>query len=276
MTIADRIAAVLDRRSVLLAFCALPFAILLIVDLTSRLDWQTQSAALRRENLSLELRQLSSVLEEQSVATKTAIRVLAETDGFSDWAQEIVSAKDALREPGRTGAQTPAKEAVKDPGQPRLDLKSAEQNGIDAFFVESLGAGASLQRRDRGRTFERARSGSGGGQVPRRAHRGPSRDRRPRAPVSFLGDEFIAARPIVVRGSGAVAGWLAATRHLSSRDSDAAAGCDRRRAQREPHARYRPRESTAGHSDLAHASRRQVRPRHAYFRRPFRLCRIAR
>ena len=36
MIIADKIGALLDRRSVLLVFCALPFALLLIVDLTGR------------------------------------------------------------------------------------------------------------------------------------------------------------------------------------------------------------------------------------------------
>ena len=85
MTLLDRIAAVLDRRSVLFACCALPCAALLTVDLTSRLDWRSEAAALRRENLGLEIKQFSSAIDRQSTELEAGVRALAETDGFADW-----------------------------------------------------------------------------------------------------------------------------------------------------------------------------------------------
>ena len=85
MTLRDRIAAVLDRRWVLLAFCALPCAALLIADLMGRHDLENRAAALRRENLGLEMKQLASSIDQQSYELEAAVRALAENDGFADW-----------------------------------------------------------------------------------------------------------------------------------------------------------------------------------------------
>ena len=82
MTLRNRIAAVLDRRWVLLAFCALPCAALLIADLMGRHDLENRATALRRENLGLEIKQLASSIDRQSYELEAAVRALAENDGF--------------------------------------------------------------------------------------------------------------------------------------------------------------------------------------------------
>ena len=211
----DRIAAVLGRRSVLFAFCALPCAVLLIIDLTGRNDWQTQAAALRRQNLGLELKQLSSAIDAQLSETRTAIRALSETEGFAEWAQESLLSKETPRESARMG--TP-KDAGKEPGQsvPHFDSKGAEQNGIDGFFVatsaQTARYGAAIVD---GRFIERSPDPAALKYLDSVIAASPtSGEGEPAA--GFVDDEFIAVRPIMARGSSAPVGWLTATRHVSS------------------------------------------------------------
>ena len=216
MTLTHRIAALLDRRSVLLAFCALPCAALLIVDLVSRHHWQSEAAALRRENLGLEIKQLSSAIDRQSSELAAGVRALADADGFAEWVQE--GSKDGARETGRPSVKEPAKDGAKDPQMPppRFDVKSAEQWGINGFFVRTPTqvvryAGVILD----GRLIDRA---PGPGAVKFldsaiAAASVASGDAGPR--VGFADDEFIAAEPIMLRGSSVPAGWIAATRRLS-------------------------------------------------------------
>src|ERR1700733_12623546 len=120
----------LDRRWMLLAFCVLPCAALLIAELMGRHDLENRATALRRENLGLEIKQLASSIDRQSYELEAAARALAEGDPFAEWVQE--SAKDAARESGRPNGKEFAKDAAKDPQiTPRIDVKSAEQRGID-------------------------------------------------------------------------------------------------------------------------------------------------
>ena len=215
MTLRNRIAAVLDRRWVLLAFCALPCAALLIADLMGRHDLENRATALRRENLGLEIKQLASSIDQQSYELEAAVRALAENDGFADWVQE--SAKEPAREPSRPNGKELAKDTAKESqSAPRVDVKSAEQRGIDGFFVATptqvLRYGAALVD---GRLVDRAPAPDAvkylDSVIAAAAVAGGDSEVR----VGFVDDEFIAVQPLMIRGSSAPVGWLAATRALS-------------------------------------------------------------
>ena len=215
MTLRNRIAAVLDRRWVLLAFCALPCAALLIADLMGRHDLENRATALRHENLGLEIKQLASSIDQQSYELEAAVRALAENDGFADWVQE--SAKEPAREPSRPNGKELAKDTAKESqSAPRVDVKSAEQRGIDGLFVATptqvLRYGAALVD---GRLVDRAPAPDAvkylDSVIAAAAVAGGDSEVR----VGFVDDEFIAVQPLMIRGSSAPVGWLAATRALS-------------------------------------------------------------
>jgi len=210
----NRIAAALARRSVLLACCALPCAALLIVDLMSRHDWQSEAAALRRENLGLEMKQLSSAIDRQSTELEAGVRALADTDGFAEWVQE--SSKDGVRESGRPNGKELAKDSAKDPplAPPRFDVKNAEQWGIDGVLVATptqvVRYGGVIED---GRLVERAPEPGAVkylDSVIAAASGGAGQARS-----GFADDEFIAVQPVMLRGSSVPAGWIAVTRRLS-------------------------------------------------------------
>jgi diguanylate cyclase (GGDEF)-like protein/PAS domain S-box-containing protein len=214
VTLRNRIAAVLDRRSVLLAFCALPCAVLLIVDLMSRRDAHSEAAALRRENVGLEIRQLSSAVDRESSQLEAGLRALVDSDGFVEWVQE--SSKDGARESGRPNGKEVAKDSAKDTQAPppRVDVKSAEQRGIDGFFVATpmqvVRYGGVIED---GRLIERAPEPAAVKYLDSVITAASSGDGEVRS--GFADDEFIAVQPITVRGSSVPAGWIAATRRLS-------------------------------------------------------------
>ena len=212
----NRIAAVLDRRWVLLAFCALPCAVLLIADLMSRHDSENRATTLRRENLGLEIKQLASSIEQQSYELEAALRALAENDGIADWVQE--GSKDVAREPSRATGKELAKDAAKEPqiGPPRLDVKSAEQRGIDGFFVATptqvLRYGAAIVD---GRLVDRTPEPDAVKYLDSVIASATAAGAVPETHVGFVNDEFIAVEPLMVRGSSVPVGWIAATRSLS-------------------------------------------------------------
>ena len=214
----NRIAAVLDRRWVLLAFCALPCAVLLIADLMSRHDSENRATTLRRENLGLEIKQLASSIEQQSYELEAALRALAENDGIADWVQE--GSKDVAREPSRATGKELAKDAAKDPqiGPPRVDVKSAEQRGIDGFFVATptqvLRYGAAIVD---GRLVDRTPEPDAVKYLDSviATATATATGAVPETRVGFVNDEFIAVEPLMVRGSSVPVGWIAATRSLS-------------------------------------------------------------
>jgi diguanylate cyclase (GGDEF)-like protein/PAS domain S-box-containing protein len=214
--VTNRIAAVLDRRWALLACCALGCAALLIADLMGRHDLESRAAALRRENLGLEIKQLASSVEQQSYELEAALRALAENDGIAEWVQE--SSKDGAREPSRAIGKELAKDAAKDAQStpPRVDAKSAEQRGVDGFFVATP---AQVVRYSAvivdGRLVDRAPAPEAvrylDSVIGSATVTAPDLEAR----AGFVNDEFIAVQPLMVRGSSVPVGWLAATRALS-------------------------------------------------------------
>jgi diguanylate cyclase (GGDEF)-like protein/PAS domain S-box-containing protein len=198
VTALNRIAAALDRRSVLLAFCALSCAALLTVDLMNRHDLHIEAAALRRENLRLEIKQLSLAVDRESAQLEAGLRALVDTDGFIEWAQE--SSKDSAKD-----LQAPPL---------RFDVKSAGQRGIDGFFVATPTQVVRFSGViEDGRLVERAPEPAAVKYLDSVIAAAPGGDTEARS--GFADDEFIAVQPIMVRGSSVPAGWIAATRRLS-------------------------------------------------------------
>jgi diguanylate cyclase (GGDEF)-like protein/PAS domain S-box-containing protein len=215
VTVRNPIAAVLDRRWVLLAGCALPCAALLIADLMGHHDLENRATALRRENLGLEIKQLASSIEQQSYQLEAAARAIAENDGLADWVQE--SAKEVAKEQSRTSGKELAKEAAKDPQPPpRIDVKSAAQRGIDSLFLvtpaQAVRYGAA---RVDDRLVDRAPEPDAVKYLDSVIAAATAPGAAPEVRVEFVNDEFIAVQPLVVRGSSAPVGWLAVTRALS-------------------------------------------------------------
>ncbi|MGA2342367.1 MAG: EAL domain-containing protein [Steroidobacteraceae bacterium] len=197
MTLRGPIGRLFERRPVLAASCALPFAALLILYIESHRSWQSETESLERENLSLQLRQLAANVRRESDDLRAAARTLAQAEGAKDLVEDGAGA-----------------------GGARFDARAAAPLGISTLFVATAaqsirlsGAVADGQFADRPpdpaavkylAAAIAARSAAGAGSVEREA-----------APA-FVNGQFIVAQPIAARGSSAVQGWLVATRILSS------------------------------------------------------------
>jgi len=216
VTLRNRISALLARRGVLLAVCALPCAALLTTDLVGRHNLEDRATALRRENLRLEIKQLASSIDQQSYELESAVRAIAESDDFADWALE--NSKDIARESSRINAKEPGKDALKDSqiSVPRIDVKSAEQRGIDGLFVatptQAVRFGAVIIDN---RLVERAPEPDALKYLDSVIAAAAAAGGEPEARVGFADDEFIAVEPLMVHGSSVPVGWLAVTRALS-------------------------------------------------------------
>jgi diguanylate cyclase (GGDEF)-like protein/PAS domain S-box-containing protein len=204
VTVRDRLSSLSHRSSVRFAACVLPIAALLATYALSHRGWQEQTRELQRENLSLQLRQLAANINRQSDELKAAARTLAESEGIVDLAQE--GAKETLKD----GANPPLA---------RLDPKAVAQFGISTFLVTAPAetirfSGAIVD----GQVIERAPDPAAVKYLDAliAAHAStivPLSDGEPS--VGFVNDRFVAARPIVARGSTAPLGWLLATRSVS-------------------------------------------------------------
>jgi len=73
----------------------------------SQRGWQEQAQSLRRENLSLQVRELASSLEKERADLDAAAGSLAETEGMAEWLQdEAAAARAAASHPdARTAAR---------------------------------------------------------------------------------------------------------------------------------------------------------------------------
>jgi diguanylate cyclase (GGDEF)-like protein/PAS domain S-box-containing protein len=211
MILRDRIAAVFDRRWAWFGGCALACAGLLAADLKGRHELQERTAALRRENINLEMKQLSSSIERQSLELEAAARAIAENGGFADWMQE--GSKEGARESSRPNSRESPKEAPKEAqaAAPRVDGKAAEQRGIDALLAAtSAQAVRYAQTVIDGRLVDRAPDPDAVKYLFSVIAAGDAEAR-----VAFVDNEFVAVQPLMVRGASVPVGWLAATRALS-------------------------------------------------------------
>ena len=84
----DGIRVLLRRPAVLLAVCALPFALLVLLYVLSQRGWQKRAAELQRENFTLQLRQLALGITQESDGLATAASELAESQGIVELVQD--------------------------------------------------------------------------------------------------------------------------------------------------------------------------------------------
>jgi diguanylate cyclase (GGDEF)-like protein/PAS domain S-box-containing protein len=211
VTVRDRIAGLLRRRSVLLTACGLPCAALLAAYAVNHRDWQEQAQALRRENLTLHLQQLALNVDKEPETLKAAARTLAESDGVLDLVQEVAKDSANAKESGKGGVSSPAS---------RFDPKVLAGLDVSALLIAASSQSIRFSGTvENGELIERppdtgavkylnsliaAHPASAGAALP-----------VGEASVGFVNDQFVAARPIVARGSSVPTGWLAVTRSVS-------------------------------------------------------------
>jgi diguanylate cyclase (GGDEF)-like protein/PAS domain S-box-containing protein len=184
VSLRERIGAVLRRPAVLLAACTLPVAVLLLVYLLSQHAWQARAAALERENLTLQLRQLALNIARESDELDAVARGLADSEGIAELFQENATSS-------RLDVARIAQLDVN-------DLLVAGENGTVRF------SGALIDHQ----LIERVSD-------PAMLHYLESLIKTRRSSAGFADDQFIAARPVVARSGGVSLGWVIATRRVS-------------------------------------------------------------
>jgi diguanylate cyclase (GGDEF)-like protein/PAS domain S-box-containing protein len=197
LTLRGRISGLLARRSVRAISCALPFAALLILYLQSHRSWQAEADSLERENLSLQLRQLSANVSRESSDLKSAARTLAETEGAIDLVQDGVGAG---------------------PAAAKFDPRAAAALGINTLLIASAAqsvrlSGALIDGQFADRSADPAAMSYLAAATTSRSAAATGLEGE--AAAAFANGQFIAASPIAARGSSAVQGWLVVTRSLS-------------------------------------------------------------
>jgi diguanylate cyclase (GGDEF)-like protein/PAS domain S-box-containing protein len=192
-----RIGGLLGRRSrfALAIACALPAAGLLFLLLESQRNWQAEAESLARDNLSLQLRQLSANVSSESADLRSSARTLAQTEGAFDFVQD--------------GANS---------GTIKLDSRTAATLGIDTLLIatstQSLRlSGSLINGQLEERSADPATINYLAAVIAARSAGGTGLESEPA--VAFENGQFIAASPIAGRGSSIVQGWLVATRSLS-------------------------------------------------------------
>jgi len=195
VSLRDRIGELLRRRPVVSAACALPFVILLVVYVQSQRGWQERAAALQRENLALQLRQLGQDITKQSDELAAVARGLAESDTLIGLVEETAN-----------------------PSPVRFDVRDAVQPDLSALLVVSATqairfSGAVVDHQWVERTPDPAILKYLDSVIAARAAAPPIINGD--STVGFANDQFIAVRPIAARASPAPMGWVVATRLLS-------------------------------------------------------------
>ena len=196
MTVSDRIGVLLRRRPVWLAVCALPFALLLGVYFLSHRGWQERAAALQRENLTLQMRQLALSITKESDDLAAIARGLAESDGTVDLVQESAGAPPS-----------------------RFDVGSVSQLDISALVIATSAeairfSGAVVNHRLVEGTPDPAVVKYLDSVAAARASSATSSSSSGTF-VGFANDQFIVAQPITSRVTTAPLGWVVATRAVS-------------------------------------------------------------
>jgi diguanylate cyclase (GGDEF)-like protein/PAS domain S-box-containing protein len=181
------------RRSLLVAGFGVPLAALLVLYILNQRGWQEQAHLLRRENLSLQIRQLSLNVEKEYADLDAAARTLAETDGVAEWLQDEAA-----------------------PATAHLDSKTAAELEVSSIAVataaQTVRFSAAL---DRGQFVERAPDPAQLHYLADVAARAPGATEWPAATQAMIDDRLIAARPIAARTSTAPLGWIIVTRRVT-------------------------------------------------------------
>ena len=184
------------RRSVQIAGCGVPFAALVILYILNQRGWQEQAQLLRRENLSLQARELTLSVEKEFADLDSAARTLAESEGMSQWVQD-------------EAGQAPPETA-------HLDAKSAAQLELNTIAVATAGQSVRFSARlDASQWVERPPDPGEIRYLSGVAARTASAADSAAVTAAMIDDRLIAARPIAGRTSSAPVGWVIATRRVS-------------------------------------------------------------
>src|ERR1700733_14082472 len=185
------IQALLQRRSIWLAGCAVLLLVLGSVALSQR-DWQNRALDLERENLGLQLSQLGHELTAQSEQLAERTREMADSDAVIRLVQETT-----------------------DPSADRLELADLSRRDLDALLVLSAPRAVRFSV-----TFT---DGQLSEQPPEPAlmqlveslAASPETANRSSQLTTFSEDRWLVVRPVIGHASPAVLGWLVASRALS-------------------------------------------------------------
>ena len=194
MTLDGLLAGVAQRRSSLIAAFSVPLAAILILYIGSQRDWQEQAQSLRRENLSLQVRELASSLEKERADLGAAAGSLADNEGMAEWLQDEAAA-------ARVDAA-------------HLDAKTAARLDIDGITL-ATGTGSIRFSAviDGGQLTERPPDPAQLRYLAALAARAPGETAS--SSSAMLDDRLIAARPIATRPAPAPPGWVLVTRRLT-------------------------------------------------------------
>jgi diguanylate cyclase (GGDEF)-like protein/PAS domain S-box-containing protein len=170
-------------------------ASLLILSILNQRAWQEQAHLLRRENLSLQVRELALNLEKEYADLDAAARALAETDGAAEWLQDEAA-----------------------PSTAHPDAKTAAELEISSIAVATAAQTVRFSAvLDGGQFVERAPDPAQLRYLAAIAARGPAAMEPPTAAQAMIDDRLIAARPIAARNSPAPLGWIIVTRRVTPR-----------------------------------------------------------
>ncbi len=186
---------ILQRRSVLIAALGVPFAATLILYFVSQRGWQEQAQSLRRENLSLQVRELASSLEKERADLDAAAATIAGSDGIIEGLQDDSSA-------GRPDAE-------------RLDAKTVAGLGVDGIVLATAVGIRFSAVLDGGRLVERPPDPAQLRYLAAVSARAPEASASAASSAAILDDRLIAARPIAARSSSSPPGWIIVTRRLT-------------------------------------------------------------
>jgi diguanylate cyclase (GGDEF)-like protein/PAS domain S-box-containing protein len=188
------LARVAHRRSILLALCGVPLAGLFALSILNQRGWQEQAQSLRRENLSLQAKELAASLSRECADLDAAAGILAESQGVAETLQA---------EPASVRA-----------GTAHLDAKAIDRLDIDSIALatgaENFRFSAGL---DGGQLVERTPDPALSSYLVARAARAAGTVAPGASSTAVVGDRLIAARQI--GNSSASPGWVIVTRRLT-------------------------------------------------------------
>ncbi|HMK87272.1 MAG TPA: EAL domain-containing protein [Steroidobacteraceae bacterium] len=194
MTMWDRIAVLVHRRSVLVCVCSLPFVALLVVHIGSQRSWRDEADTLRRENMSLALGQLAASIEERRIEAAEAARALAQSESVVEFVQQAGQQAGAAA-PLRVDSGLASFDALVISVPPALKWSGAI---VEGRLVEQPPDPAVVRYLD---SLAAARSASTSALSA--------------GELALLSGRYVAARAIFTRGSTVPVGWLAAIRDAS-------------------------------------------------------------
>jgi diguanylate cyclase (GGDEF)-like protein/PAS domain S-box-containing protein len=200
MTKREWIRALLMRRPVWPAACALLILALFVLAAANQRHWQHRAAALERENLNLQLERLASEISRESDQLVDRARDLAESEAIAQFLQD-------------NGAASPDRSAL-------IDLS---RRTVDSLLVVSAAQAVRFSATIAGDRMTEEPAAPGlmqfVGSAASAAALRPPEEVRSNAPATtgFVNDQWVVVQPILSRTPTApLLGWLVVARSLSA------------------------------------------------------------